>query len=52
VKGRRREWTGEEGKGMGDPPYVSLHFPMRLSGSHNISKRVKMTLHHSIVVYM
>jgi len=24
---------------------------MRLSGSNNISKRVKMTLHHSIVVY-
>jgi len=43
---REREWRG---------PTVcifkfSLQYFMQLSDSHNISKRVKMTLHHSIVV--
>jgi len=50
---------GEDGRGgegnRGDPICIfkfSSEQSIRLSNSHNISKRVKMTVRHSIVVYM
>jgi len=52
--GRGGERTRDEGKGVERTAIgifkFSLVKPMRLSDSHIISKRVKMTLYHIIVV--